>query len=47
MTTEQRKNLELVQSGFANGISTQLATKQAIYGPAARLTDLENKKLLN
>lgn len=46
MTTEQRKNLELVQSGFANGISTQLATKQAIYGPAARLTDLEKQEII-
>jgi hypothetical protein len=37
MTDNQRKNLELVKSGFANGISTQLATKQAIFGPRCQL----------
>ena len=46
MTDKQRKNLELVKSGFANGISTQLATKQIMFGPDARLTD-EEKELLN
>jgi hypothetical protein len=35
MTKEQRQNLELVKSGFANGISTQLATKQVMFGPDA------------
>jgi len=39
MTKKQRNRLELVMPGFANGISTQLAEKQAIFGPDARLTD--------
>ena len=47
MTTEQRKNLELVKSGFANGISTQLATKQAIFGPDAKLTTEEKQNIIN
>jgi GTP cyclohydrolase I len=46
MTKEQRKNLELVQSGFANGISTQLATKQALYGPDAKLTADEKSAII-
>jgi GTP cyclohydrolase I len=46
MTTEQRKNLELVQSGFANGISTQLANKQAMYGPDAQLTKEEKEMII-
>jgi hypothetical protein len=32
MANKQEKKLELVSSGFANGISTQLATKQAMFG---------------
>lgn len=47
MTTEQRKNLELVKSGFANGISTQLATKQAIFGPDAKLTAEEKQEIID
>ena len=35
------KGTELVQSGFANGISTQLAKKQSKDGPEARLTEME------
>jgi len=46
MTKEQRKNLELVQSGFANGISTQLAVKQAIYGPEAQLSQDEKEIII-
>ena len=46
MTDKQRKNLELVKSGFANGISTQLANKQAIEGPDARLTDDEKQHII-
>ena len=30
---------ELVKAGFANGISTQLAEKQKVEGPEARLTE--------
>jgi GTP cyclohydrolase I len=37
---------ELVQAGFANGISTQLAAKQAINGPEARLTDLDKQIII-
>lgn len=33
--------------GFANGISTQLAEKQAIHGPDARLTDEEKSAIIN
>ena len=36
---------ELVKAGFANGISRQLAKKQEIEGPEARLTD-EDKKVI-
>ena len=32
---------ELVQAGFANGISSQLAKKQESEGPEARLTGEE------
>ena len=34
---------ELVQAGFANGISTQLAEKQKIEGPEARLNEHEKQ----
>jgi GTP cyclohydrolase I len=37
---------ELVQAGFANGISTQLAEKQLKDGPEARLTDKEKEKII-
>lgn len=37
---------ELVQAGFANGISTQLAEKQAIEGPEARLTQEEKEVII-
>ena len=47
MTQEQRKNLELVKSGFANGVSTQLATKQAIFGPDAKLTTEEKQEIID
>lgn len=47
MTKEQRKNLELVKSGFANGISTQLAVKQAMFGPDAELTREEKQAIID
>ena len=47
MTTKQRKRLELVTPGFANGISTQLATKQAMFGPDASLSDEERTKIID
>lgn len=37
---------ELVQAGFANGISSQLAAKQAIDGPEARLTEHEKSVII-
>lgn len=37
---------ELVQAGFANGISTQLAEKQAINGPEARLSDSDKQFII-
>ena len=37
---------EVVQAGFANGISTQLAKKQELYGPEARLTEEEKKEII-
>ena len=47
MTETQRKKLELVKSGFANGISTQLATKQVIFGPDAKLTTEEKQLIID
>ena len=47
MTNEQRKNIELVKSGFANGISTQLAVKQAIFGSDAKLTSEEKQEIID
>jgi GTP cyclohydrolase I len=38
---------ELVQAGFANGISSQLAEKQAIEGPEARLTEQEKQVIID
>ena len=38
---------ELVQAGFANGISTQLAHKQLTEGPEARLTQEEKQSIIN
>ena len=37
---------ELVQAGFANGISTQLAEKQVKEGPEARLTQEEKQVII-
>jgi GTP cyclohydrolase I len=37
---------ELVQAGFANGISSQLAKKQLIEGPEARLTEVEKQHII-
>jgi GTP cyclohydrolase I len=37
---------EIVQPGFANGISTQLAKKQAIEGPEATLTEFEKHYII-
>ena len=37
---------ELVRPGFANGVSSQLAKKQEIEGPEARLTEEEKKIII-
>ena len=46
MTNEQRKNIELVKSGFANGISSHLAKKQLTDGEHAKLTQEEKQDVL-
>ena len=38
---------ELVRAGFANGISSQLAKKQELEGPEARLTSEEKQIIIN
>ena len=47
MTDKQRKNLEIVHPGFANGVSMQLAVKQALEGPDARLTAEEKQDIID
>jgi GTP cyclohydrolase I len=47
MTKKQRKNLELVHPGFANGVSIQLATKQTLEGPDAELTAEEKQDIID
>jgi GTP cyclohydrolase I len=47
MTDKQRKNLEIVHPGFANGISTQLAVKQTLKGPDAKLTAEEKNDIIS
>lgn len=47
MTQKNKSNLELVRPGFANGISTQLATKQAMHGLDARLTQEEKQAIVD
>jgi len=47
MSDKKKKNLELVKSGFANGISTQLATKRAMLNdPEAELTKEEKQAII-
>jgi GTP cyclohydrolase I len=47
MTTKQRKNLETVAPGYANGISIQLAVKQTLEGPDAQLTQQEKQQIID
>jgi len=47
MTTKQRKNLETVAPGYANGISMQLAVKQTLEGPDAQLTQQEKQQIID
>ena len=48
MNTQKKfiSGTELVQAGFANGISTQLAKKQLIEGPEATLTTEEKQQII-
>jgi GTP cyclohydrolase I len=47
MSDKQKKNLELVKAGFANGISTQLAAKRIILDdPSAELTKDEKQAII-
>ena len=39
-------NLEVVPAGFANGISTQLAAKRALYGELTELTETEKTDII-
>lgn len=48
MTDKKKKNLELVKAGFANGISTQLATKRMMLNdPNAELTKEEKQEIID
>jgi GTP cyclohydrolase I len=47
MTTKQRKHLETVAPGYANGISLQLAVKQSLDGPNAQLTQQEKQQIID
>jgi GTP cyclohydrolase IA len=47
MTTKQRKHLETVAPGYANGISLQLAVKQTLEGPDAQLTQQEKQQIID
>ena len=47
MTTKQRKRLETVAPGYANGISMQLAVKQTLEGPDAQLTQQEKQQIID
>jgi GTP cyclohydrolase I len=47
MTTKQRKHLETVAPGYANGISLQLAVKQSLEGPNAQLTQQEKQQIID
>ena len=43
---KQHTNLEVLPVGFANGISTQLAQKRALYGEATELTEGEKQDII-
>ena len=47
MTKKQRKHLETVAPGYANGISMQLAVKQNLEGPDAQLTQQEKQQIID
>ena len=47
MTTKHGNQLELVKPGFANGISLQLAEKQALLGMDARLLEEEKQEIID
>ena len=43
---KKHTDLEVVPVGFANGISTQLAQKRALYGAATELTEVEKQEIV-
>ena len=43
---KQHTDLEVVPVGFANGISTQLAQKRALYGESTELTEAEKQEIV-
>jgi GTP cyclohydrolase I len=43
---KKHTNLEVVPVGFANGISTQLAAKRALFGEATELTETEKNDII-
>lgn len=47
MSKQVDNTIELVLEGYANGISKQLAAKQKIDGPAAKLTSEEKEAIIN
>jgi GTP cyclohydrolase IA len=47
MGENKNTSIELVKTGFANGISTQLAEIQAIHGPTVGLTDLNKADIID
>lgn len=47
MTKKYISDTELAQPGFANGISTQLAKKQILYGEGTGLTEVEKDAIID
>jgi GTP cyclohydrolase IA len=47
MSKEVENTIELVLGGYANGISLQLAEKQKLQGPDAKLTKEEKEAIIN
>jgi GTP cyclohydrolase I len=44
---QEKKNLELVEAGFANGISLQLANRKVHFGENAELTESEKQEIID
>jgi len=47
MNKEVENTIELVLGGYANGISLQLAEKQKLQGPDAKLTKEEKEAIIS